>query len=61
MGVQSGRNNTSKYLLKKVGCGNLLEGIVSDFIFLGYKFSAESDYSHEIKNTCSLEDKLWPT
>ena len=34
---------------------------VSDFIFGGSKITADGDCSHEIKNTCSLEEKLWPT
>ena len=34
---------------------------VEDFIFLGSKITADGDCSHEIKNTCSLEEKLWPT
>ena len=34
---------------------------VRDFIFLGSKITADSDCSHEIKDTCSLEEKLWPT
>ena len=35
---------------------------VTDFIFLGSKVTADGDCSHEImKNTCSLEEKLWPT
>ena len=32
-----------------------------DFIFLGSKITADGDCSHEIKNACSLEEKLWPT
>ena len=36
-------------------------GTVSDFIFLGSKITAMGDYSHEIKDTCSLEEKLWQT
>ena len=32
--------------------------IVEDFIFLGSKITADGDSSHEIKNTCSLEEKL---
>ena len=32
-----------------------------DFIFLGSKSTADSDCSHEIKDLCSLEEKLWPT
>ena len=31
---------------------------VTDFIFLGSKITADSDCSHEIKDTCSLEEKL---
>ena len=33
----------------------------ADFIFLRSKITADGDCSHEIKNTCSLEGKLWPT
>ena len=39
--------------------------IVADFIFLGSKITADSDYSHKIKrhllDTCSLEGKLQQT
>ena len=31
---------------------------VTDFIFLGSKITADCDCSHEIKRTCSLEEKL---
>ena len=31
---------------------------VSDFIFLGSKITADSDCSHELKDTYSLEGKL---
>ena len=34
---------------------------VSDFIVLGSKITADGDCSQEIKNTYSLEEKLWPT
>ena len=34
---------------------------VRDFIVLGSKITADGDCSHEIKDPCSLEDKLWPT
>ena len=35
---------------------------VTDFIFWGSKITANGDCSHEIlKDTCSLEEKLWPT
>ena len=31
---------------------------VTDFLFLGSRITADGDGRHEIKNTCSLEDKL---
>ena len=31
---------------------------VTDFIFLGSKITADGDCSHEIKDTCSMEEKL---
>ena len=34
---------------------------VSDFNFLGSKITADSDCSHEIKDACSLKEKLGPT
>ena len=34
---------------------------VSDFIFLGSKITADGDCGHELKDTYSLEEKLWPT
>ena len=40
----------------------LIDGeTVADFIFLGSKITADSDCSHEIKDACSLEEKLWAT
>ena len=33
--------------------------IVTDFIFLGSKITADSECSYKIKDVCSLEDKLW--
>ena len=35
--------------------------IVSDFIFLGPKITADGDCSHEIKRCFSLKEKLWLT
>ena len=32
--------------------------MVTDFIFLGSRITADGDYSHEIKDACSLEEKL---
>ena len=34
---------------------------VTDFIFLGFKITADSDCSHEIKRCLLLEEKLWQT
>ena len=34
---------------------------VTAFIFLGSKITADGDGNHEIKDTSSLEEKLWPT
>ena len=34
---------------------------VRDFIFLGYKITADVDCNDEIKGDCSLEEKLWQT
>ena len=31
---------------------------VTDFFFLGYKITADGDCSHELKDACSLEEKL---
>ena len=33
----------------------------TDFLFLGSKITADGDCSHELKDTCSLKEKLWPT
>ena len=34
---------------------------VTDFIFRGSKITADGDSSMKLKDTCSLEEKLWPT
>ena len=34
---------------------------VSDFIFLGTKITVEVTAAMELKDACSLEEKLWPT
>ena len=34
---------------------------VKDFILLVSKITADGDCSHEIKDACSLEEKLWST
>ena len=37
--------------------GDTMETVM-DFIWGGSKITVDSDYSHELKNTCSLEEKL---
>ena len=32
---------------------------LTDFIFMGFRITVDSDCSREIKDTCSLEGKLW--
>ena len=34
---------------------------VTNFIFLGSKITVDGDCIHEIKDICSLEERLWPT
>ena len=34
---------------------------VTDFIFFGSKITVDGDCSHELKDACSLEDRLWWT
>ena len=34
---------------------------VRDFIFLGSKITAGGTAAMKLKDTCSLEEKLWPT
>ena len=34
---------------------------VRDFIFLGSKMTADGDAAIKLKDTCSLEEKLWQT
>ena len=37
--------------------GETIETVI-DFLILGSKITADGDCSHELKDTCSLEDKL---
>ena len=34
---------------------------VRNFIFWGSKITADGNRNHEIKDACSLEERLWPT
>ena len=36
-------------------------GIVTDFSFLGPQITTGGNFSHEIKDASSLEEKLWQT
>jgi len=42
-----------------------MEGVkveaVTDFIFLDSKITVDSDCSSKVKDTCSLEEKVWQT
>ena len=40
--------------------GEIVEA-VADFIFLGFKMTADGDGNHKIKRSCSLGGKLWQT
>ena len=40
--------------------GEMME-TVTDFNFGGSKITGDGDCSYELKDTCSLEEKLWPT
>ena len=40
--------------------GKIME-TVTDFIFEGSKITADDDCSMKLKDTCSLEEKLWPS
>ena len=37
------------------------EQTVTDFIFLYSKITADGDCSHDLKDACSLKEKLWQT
>ena len=34
---------------------------VTDFIFWGFKITADGTIAMKLKDACSLEEKLWPT
>ena len=38
-----------------------IDGNNDRLYFLGSKITADGDFSHELKDACSLEEKLWPT
>ena len=40
--------------------GEMME-TVTDFNFGGSKITGDGDCSYELKDTCSLEENLWPT
>ena len=54
---------------KIMACGHItswqIDGetmeMVTDFIFLGSKITADGDCSMKLKDACPLEEKLWQT
>ena len=55
--IQTTKIRTSSHIDSSQIDGETVE-TVTDFIFLGSKITADGDCSHEIKDTCSLEEKL---
>ena len=41
--------------------GETLETVSDFIIILGSNITSDGDYSHELKDAYSLEEKLWPT
>ena len=46
---------TSQQIVGEIGA------TVADFIFLSSKTTTDGDAAMKLKDTCSLEGKLWPT
>ena len=57
LNIQKTKIMTSGPITSRQIDGETME-IVTDFIFLGSKITADDDCSHEIKDVCSLEEKL---
>ena len=58
LNIQKTRIMASKPITSWEIDGETME-TVTQFIFFGSKITADIDCSHEIKNTCSLEEKVW--
>ena len=60
LNIQKTKIITSRPITFMAKDGKTME-TVTDFIFLGSKITADGDCSHEIKDSRSLEEKLWQT
>ena len=60
LNIQKTKSMTSDPITSWQIDGETME-TVRDFIFGGSRITADGNYSREIKRTCSLEEKLWPT
>ena len=58
--IKKTKTDASALIISWQTDGETMETVI-DFIFLGSKITAVGDCSLEIKNACSLEEKLWPT
>ena len=59
LNIQKAKIMASSPITSRQIDGEIVE-IVTDFIFLGSKITADGDCSHEIKRLLLLEEKLWP-
>jgi len=60
LNIQKTKNMASSLITSGQIDGETME-TVRDYIFGGSKITADGDSSHEVKDTHSLEGKLWPT
>ena len=57
LNIQKIKIMTSGSIMSWQIVGEIME-TVRDFVFLGSKITADGECSHEIKDACSLEEKL---
>ena len=57
LNIQKTKIIASSLITSRQTCGETME-TVRDFISLGSKITADGDYSHKLKDACSLEVKL---
>ena len=57
LNIQKTKNMASGPITSWQMDGKTME-TVTDFNFLGFEITADGDCSHEMKDTCSLEEKL---
>ena len=60
LNIQKAKTMASGPITSRQIDGETME-TVTDFIFLGSKITADSDWSHEIKRCLFLGRKLWQT